>query len=507
MKASLMHPDHDFTVSQPLPANAPELIQDLELDTLVDAMAAGDEIVEAAARTALLCGTTDLATIRYRQAVLRDCLRLPQMAVDLYEAANAAINGERKIYSPLFGRTPEGQVSRSLQVLRLLLSTLRHLRAIAGRHAAQLRSDGLKALFTTIERDLPDDYLAMIDDHLKTLTFPEGPWISARLGRGNRGEHHVLREPPHRDGRLLSRLTARRPPHLSVTVDDRDVAGYQALRDLTDQGIVLVGAALAEATTHVLRFLMTLRTELAFYIGCLRLDAELRRRGEETCFPVPVPMNERRFACAHLYDVCLALRLERPVVGNDLHLEGKEVTMVTGANQGGKSTFLRSVGLAQLMMRAGMYVAADSFRANVCEDLFTHYKREEDATLASGKLDEELSRMSDIAEHLRPNCMLLCNESFASTNEQEGSEIADQIIHALMDKRIQIIFVTHFYELANGLFEQHLPTVAFLRAERLADGGRTYRMIVGPPEESSHGVDLYQEVFEADGVKGRPADP
>ena len=65
-----------------------------------------------------------------------------------------------------------------------------------------------------------------------------------------------------------------------------------------------------------------------------------------------------------------------------------------------------------------------------CDGVFTHYKREEDATMESGKLDEELARMSDIVDHITPGCILLCNESFASTNEREGSQIARQIVTA-----------------------------------------------------------------------------
>jgi DNA mismatch repair ATPase MutS len=61
---------------------------------------------------------------------------------------------------------------------------------------------------------------------------------------------------------------------------------------------------------------------------------------------------------------------------------------------------------------------------------FTHYKREEDATMTSGKFDEELSRMSEIADEIRPRSLLLCNESFASTNEREGAEIRDRACHA-----------------------------------------------------------------------------
>ncbi len=94
--------------------------------------------------------------------------------------------------------------------------------------------------------------------------------------------------------------------------------------------------------------------------------------------------------------------------------------IITGANSSGKLTFLRSVGLAQLMMQCGMFVTAETYRASVGEGVFTHFIREEDATMTSGRLDEELSGMSAIADQIRPHCLMLFNESFAATNEREG---------------------------------------------------------------------------------------
>jgi DNA mismatch repair ATPase MutS len=75
-----------------------------------------------------------------------------------------------------------------------------------------------------------------------------------------------------------------------------------------------------------------------------------------------------------------------------------------------------------------MFVPAKSFRADVRDGLFTHFKREEDAALRSGKLDEELGRMSRIGGKARPGSLVLLNKSFASTNEREGSEVARQIV-------------------------------------------------------------------------------
>jgi DNA mismatch repair ATPase MutS len=217
--------------------------------------------------------------------------------------------------------------------------------------------------------------------------------------------------------------------------------------------------------------------------------------GEPTCLPVPAPAGERKLSFSGLYDVSLALSMRQNVVGNDLEADHRHLVIITGANTGGKSTFLRSVGLAHLMMQAGMFVPAGSFCSEVCEGVFTHYKREEDVTMESGKWDEELSRMSDIVDNIRPNSLLLFNESFASTNEREGSEIASQIVWALLDKHVKVFFVTHLYHFAHRFFDKKLEGVTFLRAERRPDGTRPFKLIEGEPLQTSYGEDLYRTVF------------
>ncbi len=217
--------------------------------------------------------------------------------------------------------------------------------------------------------------------------------------------------------------------------------------------------------------------------------------GEPLAFPEPAPAAERKLSFAGLYDVCLALTIKNQVVGNDVQADGKKITIITGANQGGKSTFLRSVGLAQLMMQGGMFVPAKSFHANVCTGLFTHYKRGEDSTMTSGKFDEELGRMSEIVDHVTPNSIVLFNKSLAATNEREGSEIARQIVSALLEKQVKVFYVTHLYELAHGIHEKGLEAAIFLRAERQADGHRTYKLIEGKPLETSFGMDAFKKIF------------
>jgi DNA mismatch repair ATPase MutS len=240
-----------------------------------------------------------------------------------------------------------------------------------------------------------------------------------------------------------------------------------------------------------------LRAELGFYVACLNLYEQLGEKEEPTCFPVPLPAGKPMLAARQLYDVSLAFHLGSRVVGNTVDADGKWLAIITGANQGGKSTFLRSVGSAQLMMQAGMFVGAESFSANVCDGVFTHFKREEDATMTRGKLEEELNRMSEIAATIRPTSLLLCNESFASTNEREGSEIARQVVRALIEAGVKVFYVTHLFDLANGFHRQQLETALFLRAERQPDGRRTFRLLAGEPLPTSYGPESYRRIFGA----------
>ena len=158
------------------------------------------------------------------------------------------------------------------------------------------------------------------------------------------------------------------------------------------------------------------------------------------------------------------------------------------------------------MMQCGMFVPAESFTAELCAGIFTHYKREEDSTMESGKFDEELARMSEIADRVTPDSLVLFNESFASTNEREGSEIARQIVRALLDRRVKVFFVTHQYDFARGFFDRHMRDALFLRAERLPDGTRTFQLAEGRPLETSYGEDLYREVFGAGAAAPAPDD-
>jgi hypothetical protein len=471
------------------------VIQDLEVNTLLSAMASRDEFLFKVADKALLSGLqNDLATILYRQAILKDCLKNRLVVRQLYDLAVEALEATKQRWWDLSSHYPSSVLSSAINLLDTLSGMLKKLRGIAEENGSQFDSEGFTVLFEMLKRELSDEYLARIQNHLTELRFPKGVLVNAELGEWNESANYVLHD-SGKEPNWYERLLGNGPPRYTFHLHPRDEAGARILSEMNHRAISRVTIALAESADHVLSFFKALRTELAFYTGCLNLRDQLAAREEPICIPTPSPTGERVHSFSGLYDVCLSLHMQQRVVGNAIDADGKSVVIITGANQGGKSTFLRSIGLAQLMMQCGMFVGAETFKAGMCPALFTHYKREEDVEMKSGKLDEELARMSEIVDHVKPDSIVLFNESFAATNEREGSEIAGQIVTALLEKRIKIFFVTHLYEFARALWEKRMDSALFLRAERQPDGRRTFKVLPGEPLQTSFGGDLYEEIF------------
>lgn len=495
MRVRLLHPVHDPDLSPRLPWQLQDLVdQDLELRRVYQAMAAGDEFLLETAKKIVPVPVSDPDVIIYRQQVLADCLANRPAVQRMYEVAVDGVQVRRKVFlGGLMSRDPQAILRRSVRILELLVGNLRQLRAVCDERGNSFSSLGFRQLLDMIDSQIHDQYLEQLDADLRELHLPRGVMFSASLSLGNKGTDYLLHQPPTR--KWWDKLTGNYSSSCGFVVDDRDEAGAKALTELAGRAINEVANTVTRSADHVEGFFGRLRTELGFYLACTNLYEQLTKAGAPTCFPIPTSVAPPRFSCRDLRDVGLFLTTSRPVIGNDIDADGMSLIMITGANEGGKSTYLRSMGIAQVMMQAGMFVTAKSFVANVRDAVFTHFKREEDDTHAHGKLDEELARMSDIADVVGSTSILLCNESFASTNEREGSQIARDVIRAMVESGAKVVFVTHLYDLAHRLSSQGDPSHIFLRAQRRDDGVRTFRLEPGRPEPTSYGQDSFRRVF------------
>ena len=256
MKAFLMYRDHDFDLKQTLPSHEQALTQDLELNTLFNAMALGDEFLSEVAKKAVLFSLNDLDTILYRQNILRDCLNNPSIVRDIYAIAVESIEKEKKHYLGFLSNYPDTILNRSIEVLQMFVVMLKKLTNIGDEHAGKFESEGFRAFFAMLNKELSDEYFASIQNHLRQVKFRRGVLMSAELGKGGRGANYILRKPQDRKQssmqwlfeqlpvqswmQWLFELFEGQPSVYTFYIHPRDESGARALSELRDRGITLL---------------------------------------------------------------------------------------------------------------------------------------------------------------------------------------------------------------------------------------------------------------------------
>jgi hypothetical protein len=498
MRPGLLFADRDLEVDA-FPAPDEALVADLGLDRLYPAMSHGDWFLDEVVRRVLPTPLETAEAIRYRQASVADALANPDALRELYAVAVGAIDGERKVWGGSM-RNPEMILDRAAEVIGLFLESFRALRRIQADRAGGFASPGFTAFFELVASELSDAWLAEADadvHRLRTRTLH----VSAHLGPGNRGTGYVL----HRRANVVQGWRDR------LGLDDRrstvevlvgDVNGLSMIEEIRGQAIASTAGAVHETDRWVLAFFTVLRAELGFLVGCLNLREALRDADAPVCIPELLLDTGPAFSTTGLYDPGLRLAIEGPVVGSDVVTDGARIVVVTGANGGGKSTFLRAVGLANVMLQSGMFVGAERLSASVRSNVLTHFTREEDAAMERGKLHEELGRLRDVVDASSSGSLVLLNESLSSTNEREGAEIARQVVTALADSGVSVWFVTHNYQFSADLQGSDRTDVRFLRAGLGAGGERSFQISEGPPEATSHGMDVYDRILGTNGGVG-----
>ncbi|MFI7190101.1 DNA mismatch repair protein MutS [Nocardia nova] len=213
--------------------------------------------------------------------------------------------------------------------------------------------------------------------------------------------------------------------------------------------------ALAEFRDHHPRFLDELITrfdrEIQFYCAVAEFRDRLGRAGLAMCLPDILDTGKELYA-ADLFDFALADKLatgKHAVVCNDVDLRGPErAIVVTGPNQGGKTTFARAIGQLYHLAALGVPVPAGQARIGLCDKLFTHFEREEDMSTLSGKLEDDLRRVHDILTRATADSVVVMNESFTSTTVRDAALLGAAVLRRMLALDLRCVYVTFIDELS-----------------------------------------------------------
>lgn len=503
MDSFLLYPNKSIVGESPYPSFQ-ELYKDLSLNIILKTMSQNDSYLMEQIRAVLMVPVNEPSVIDYRYEIIKDFERESELvhAMEQLGRQGAKLAEQYKKELEQNRNKVAARTSRILSSIRFVsesLVILRKLSLLLKEKESTLRSKGLLAFSRRFSQYPLDEFEEFHNQLLFYTTGGEGIF-SIRISGGLKLESSRLCDcknfktaSPGRTSQKLLKLYYKAVKKDTLLIEDEELE--RDMNRYIEQHMHHVMKFYKPLLDHLMLFWQDFSREISFYQGVNTLQNRMKELKLPFCYG-ECSKERAHKEIEDLYELSLALYVQSYPVPNSLENDNTFLTVITGANQGGKSTFLRSFGIAQVLMQCGMPVPARKFCSGLYQRIHTHFTRKEDAMLSRGRLEEELKRMNDILSQITRDSLLLFNESFASTTEKEGSRIAYNIIMPCYQKKIEIMMVTHLHEFARNIYEQHLPGIEFLVAERKEDGERTFRMLPGKPHYSSYGTDLYQYMIE-----------
>lgn len=488
---------------------------DIGLGELAAALALNKRYLPFARQT-LAALSSNAAVIAWRQAVLADFTAHPALVARL------------EITLPRLAELHEGRALLGGRQRNLLLQTADRLTELDlyttivqemadALHGAALASPALLALrqqlaalladeqFQALRRDLPD--LRAPLENIRSITI--GINLDAQLIPSSAALLAVNDTRISEPATLLDRLIGGR-------TSDTDESGLAPLhifppnpneRPLSplfqdvDRLLTQVAQPIARALTRYVKmgsgWLANLEYELAFFCAAARLRERFVALGVPVCQPDIAPPEARETVISGLANTLLALRGQPPVLSDAKLDAAGRIAILTGPNSGGKTTFLRSVGLAQVMFQAGLFVAAQTARLSPADAIYTHFPALE--TRQQGRLAEEATRLRDIFLRATAHSFVLLNETFSSTASGEALYLAQDMLCGLRVIGARAIFATHLTELPARIpdmaaaVEGDSGFISLVAGVRLTDDGQavpTFEIAPGQPLGRSYAQDI-----------------
>ena len=232
--------------------------------------------------------------------------------------------------------------------------------------------------------------------------------------------------------------------------------------------------------------LLVLEEELNFYFGVL----EVCEKAEEYGIDVTIPelTEEKQYVAENAYDVTLIYKNEHSIVPNLMFFyPRKGVYFLTGANGGGKTTYLRAAAVNLIFALSGCPVFGTGIKFWAFDSVFSHFPSDERFT-DSGRLLEEQKRIDEILAKTSDKSFVFLNETFSGTDGVKGTALAVETAKTIAERGAFLLYITHFHEVADS----KLPML-HTEIDTDSENKRTYKIVIGDGSRSSYAADILRK--------------
>ncbi len=462
------------------------LIEDLQLDRLAE-LAAPDRIFRLSTQELCAYFTQDPAELLRRQEAVNDLISQP----DLYHACLQLLEAI-EVWSAHAGpsrqeTTPGAPNLSEYTFVSNFQKTLNKLDDAFHSCRSTVTSKLFSALIEELSALTKGEEMSRLASCYAELT--PGAAVAGRIRLGFSMDDRL--EP--REYKLLS-LEESQPggKKTSLAGPEAMMAGTLAAQ-AAGRGSAEINGMLRRLTGR----LNMLRSDLILLLTGTSLARKLRQAGLPCCFPTILPKEDKGFSAKELSNPLLLAAGKREIVTSSIEFVPKgELLLLTGANQGGKTTFLQSVGLCQWLFQLGLPVAAEYAALSPCVNIVSVFAARERTGVGRSLLAEELRRIGEAIAETNGDSLVLLNEPLNATSPAENLSISVEVLTAFSAARVRGIWGTHIYELAGRREEIALPGGAQLgsirvEVEETADGvNPSYRVIRGEPAYNSYASEV-----------------